>query len=85
LALAVVLTGVAWRRSVATAGYYDGEVYGMTPATHRRYALAGLAFVVAFAISAALRLETSAIVALAIFTPIAVLYATSFARGADDE
>jgi hypothetical protein len=85
LVLAVALSVVAWRRSAATAGYYDGQVYGMTPGIHRRYAAIGIAFAAVFAIVACLRLETAGIVALAIFTPLVIFYATSFARGADDE
>jgi hypothetical protein len=83
--LAIALSAVAWRRSAATAGYYDGQVYGMTPGIHRRYAAIGLAFAAVFALVACLRFETAGIVALAIFTPLAIFYATYFARGADDE
>jgi hypothetical protein len=85
LALAIVLAAIAWRRSVAPAGYYDGQVYGMTHVTHRRYALAACAFAAAFAFAIFFRMETAAIVALALFTPIMIFYASSFLRGADDE
>ncbi|MEO7202297.1 MAG: hypothetical protein ABI431_05825 [Candidatus Tumulicola sp.] len=83
--LAIALSAVAWRRSAATAGYYDGQVYGMTPGVHRRYAAIGIAFAAVFALAACLRFETAGIVALAVFTPVAIFYATSFVRGADDE
>lgn len=83
--LAIALSAVAWRRSASTAGYYDGQVYGMTPEVHRRYATIGIAFAAVFALAACFRFETAGIVALAVFTPFAIFYATSFARGADDE
>jgi hypothetical protein len=85
LILAIALSAIAWRRSAATAGYYDGQVYGMTPAIHRRYAAIGVAFALVFALAASMRFETTGIVALAVFTPLAIFYATSFLRGADDE
>jgi hypothetical protein len=47
--------------------------------------LVALAFAIAFAVTTALRLETCAIVALAIFTPVVIFYASSFLRGASDE
>jgi hypothetical protein len=80
-----VLSVAAWRRSAAPAGYYDGQVYGMTPATHRRYALVAIAFAIAFALAAVARFETASIIALALFVPVAIFYASSFLRGASDE
>jgi hypothetical protein len=85
LVAALVLMAAAWRKSAAPAGYYDGQVYGMTPATHRRYALVAIVFAIAFGVAAAARFETAAIVALALFVPVAIFYASSFVRGADDE
>ncbi|HXM06748.1 MAG TPA: hypothetical protein VN936_04755 [Candidatus Acidoferrum sp.] len=85
LAAALVLSAAAWRRSATPAGYYDGQVYGMTPATHRRYALVAIGFAIAFGLAAASRFETGAIVVLALFVPIAIFYVSSFVRGAEDE
>jgi hypothetical protein len=85
LTAALVLSVAAWRRSATPAGYYDGQVYGMTPATHRQYALVGIGFVIAFGIAAASRFETAAVVAFAFFVPVAIFYASSFVRGAEDE
>jgi hypothetical protein len=85
LAAALALSVTAWRRSAVPAGYYDGQVYGMTPATHRRYAMVAIGFAVAFALAAAARFDTGAIVALALFVPVAIFYMSSFVRGAEDE
>ena len=40
IALAVAIA--AWNRGRAAGGHYDADTYGMTPQTHRRYALGGL-------------------------------------------
>lgn len=85
LVAALVLLAAAWRKSAAPAGYYDGQVYGMTPGTHRRYALMATVFAIAFGVAAAARFETAGIVALALFVPVAIFYVTSFVRGASDE
>ncbi|MBV9718952.1 MAG: hypothetical protein JOZ77_06515 [Candidatus Eremiobacteraeota bacterium] len=83
LALAVAAT--AWRCSRASGGYYDRDVYAMDASAHRRYALLSLAFAGYFAIAYALRSTTAGIAGLALYALIAVLYATSFLRGASDE
>jgi hypothetical protein len=84
LALAVFVAIAAWRRSVAGGGFYDAETYGMTPETHRRYALGSLAFALYFSLAYALRADAAGIVGLAIYTLVAAVYATSFLRGAAD-
>jgi hypothetical protein len=84
LVLALVLAAAAWRRSVGGGGFYDRDVYAMTPATHRRYAIAGLAFAGYFAAALLLRQETAGIAGLALYALVAVIYATSFLRGAPD-
>jgi hypothetical protein len=83
IALATALAATAWWRARMGSGYYDGELYGMTPAGHRRYAAAGL--VLACACVAALLWQPLAIPALAMVVIAVILYAASFARGAADE
>ena len=75
----------AWYRSRGTGGYYDADVYAMTAGTHRGVALAALASSVFFAATLALRMESVAIVGLALYVVGAVLYGTSFLRGASDD
>jgi hypothetical protein len=82
---ALAVGAVAWRRSHAAAGgFYDEGVYGMAPAIHRRYALAGLAFAIYFIAAFALHASTAGMAGLAVFALIAILYASSFIRGASD-
>ncbi|MBV8345214.1 MAG: hypothetical protein JO190_09520 [Candidatus Eremiobacteraeota bacterium] len=82
LALGVAL--LAWRRSRGAGGFYDREVYGMERATHRRYAIASLAFAAFFLITCAARWRAAGIAGLALYALIAVLYAASFLQGAPD-
>jgi hypothetical protein len=83
--LALVLAAAGVVRSRGLAGYYDGEVYGMTPKAHFGYACAGAGFASIFALTLAFRSEIAAIVALALFAVVAIFYGASFLRGADDE
>ncbi len=85
LILALVVAAVAWRRGGGDGGFYDGEVYGMTPAVHRRYAAVSIGFAAAFAILLGLRATAPTLVLLAAYVLIALLYLTSFLRGASDE
>jgi hypothetical protein len=87
LALASFVALAAWRRSQGAGGFYDRETYGMGPSAHRRYAAVSAAFAGFFAVAYALRAETAGVIALALYAVIALLYATSFLRGAtaDDE
>jgi hypothetical protein len=84
LALSVFVALAAWRRSVAPGGFYDLESYGMTPQTHRRYALGSLAFALYFLLAYVLRANTAGVAGLAAYALIAAFYATSFLRGAAD-
>lgn len=86
LALALFIGAIAFLRSRTRGGYYDAELYGMLPPTHRRYAAISLAFALFFAVTWALRAQTAGLIALAIYVVIALLYLTSFLRGyADDD
>jgi hypothetical protein len=84
LALALVVAAAAWRRSRSKGGFYDSEVYAMTPRVHRRYALLSLAFAAYFATTLALHLASAGIAGLVLYALIAVLYVTSFLQGAPD-
>jgi hypothetical protein len=85
VALALLVSTAAWRQSRCAGGFYDREVYGMTAATHRRYAVASLLCAAFFATTYALRLNGAGIAALGPYALLAILYATSFLRGASDE
>jgi len=84
-ALAFAVAAVAWRRSSARGGYYDTDVYGMTPAMHRRYAFVSLAFAVFFAIAFATKNPAAGLIALAVDALVADCYAASFLRGAESD
>jgi hypothetical protein len=84
----IVLAGfVIWQSSRVLrhgGSFYDGEVYGMTPCTHRRIRIAaviavcvclGSAALTVFPITPFVALETLAV----------ILYLSSFARGASEE
>lgn len=84
IALALSIAAIALTRSRVRGGYYDSQVYGMVPGTHRRYAAISLAFALFFSGSYAFRAEAAGLVALAIYAVIALLYLTSFIRGYAD-
>ncbi len=67
----------------APSNYYQREVYGMTGRTHRGYALAGLLFVLLFALCLGLP-SLPVIPVFGAFVLLAIFYATSFARGFSD-
>jgi hypothetical protein len=85
LAIALAVAAVAWHRSRSQGGYYDEDVYGMTPATHRRYALASLSF--AFYFGAAWRLggTVQGLGGLTVYAVVVILYGASFLRGAEED
>jgi len=78
---------VAARRARSgRTGYYEREVYGMTGASHRRFAAVAAGFAAAF-FATATSPALGAILAVPLFalwTVAALLYLASFARGADD-
>ena len=82
---AFVVSAVAWQRSRAsTSTFYERDVYDMTPAIHRRYALASLVFTMLF-IAGAVWPRVPAVPLLAVYAVIAILYLASFVRGATGE
>ena len=76
---------VAWRNSGRAAGFYDGEVYGMTARTHRRFAAISLAFAIFFAAALASSARAVGLGGFAVYVLAAILYGTSFLRGAESE
>ena len=83
--LALGLAAFAWVRSRrASGGYYDDDVYAMTPAVHRRWAFAGLAFAAFFAAVWRLGYDAAGSAGFALFAVVAIAYAESFLRGAED-
>jgi hypothetical protein len=79
----LLLAAAAYMRSRTPGGFYDAEVYGMTPEAHRRYAAIGLAFALAFFAVAVWWPRSAATIWLgAAFVLFAVIYITSFLRGA---
>jgi hypothetical protein len=84
IALTLGVSAIAWRCSRGSGGFYDREVYGMEAATHRRYAIASLAFAAFFAAAYAAHSAAAGIAGLALYALIAVLYAASFLQGAHD-
>jgi hypothetical protein len=79
--LSLVLMTFALRRSRAPGGFYDRDVYGMTPATHRRVAYAAACFALAFAATLSVRGLPAGAWLFGTFVLGAVLYLTSFLRG----
>jgi hypothetical protein len=79
----ILLAAVAQARSRTAGGFYDAEVYGMTPNAHRRYSLIALAFAIAFFAVGLWWPRSAATIWLgAAFVLFAVIYVTSFLRGA---
>ncbi|MBV8424568.1 MAG: hypothetical protein JO349_05220 [Candidatus Eremiobacteraeota bacterium] len=83
LALAGAALGLS-RSRIHEPGYYESEVYTMTAISHRRFATASLAFAAAFALLGAFPVLPLFPV-FAAYVILAVLYVTSFARGAQGE
>ncbi len=84
IGLALCVAAIAWRRSRNGGGFYDREVYAMGAATHRRYAIASLAFAAFFAATYAAHAAAAGIAGLTLYALIAVFYAASFLQGAHD-
>ncbi|HTU83753.1 MAG TPA: hypothetical protein VMF61_16615 [Candidatus Acidoferrales bacterium] len=85
LTLCLAVSAIAFVRSRAQGGFYDAEVYAMTPAAHRRYAWVSLAFGLFFAIAWLRDFSTAGVYALAVYALIVIVYATSFLRGAHED
>jgi hypothetical protein len=79
------LATFSYLRSRRSGTSYYADAYGMTPATHRNYAVASAGFFALFLALALARQSLLAAVALAPFALLALLYATSFLRGFSDQ
>jgi len=79
------LATFSYLRSRRTGTSYYAEAYGMTPATHRNYAIASAGFFALFLGLALAHQNALAAVALAPFALLSILYATSFLRGFSDQ
>lgn len=82
LGISLVVAIAAFARASSRAGHYDGAVYGMTPAIHRRYAYVALALALAFAAAFAWPAMPT-VVLLGATVLVALFYLTSFLRGAE--
>lgn len=83
--LALVTAVIALVRARRAHGsYYAADVYGMTPATHRRYAAISLLLALGFA-AALFVPAVPAVLLLAVQTLVSVFYGASFLRGFSDE
>jgi len=82
---ALILAVLAIARSRSAGGYYDAEIYGMTPVAHRRYATFAAGFAIFFLAMIALHATAIAWAGLAAFTLFAIFYLTSFLRGFSDD
>lgn len=81
----LLLAGVAYLRSRTAGGFYDAQVYGMTPDSHRRYALFAMLFAIAlFAVAWWWPRGSATIWLGAAFVLFAVMYITSYLRGASE-
>lgn len=72
-------------RSRAQGGFYDADVYGMTPRTHRTYASVSALFCAALLTCAILDAGTIGFWILCAFVLFALFYLTSFLRGAHED
>lgn len=79
---AALLVGLLAVRASRSRNYYAADVYGMTRASHLRFALACLAFAAAFALSAIL--PVLVVPLWGAFLTIGILYGASFVRGYGD-
>lgn len=84
-AAAGIIAAFAYGRSRVHGGFYDSDIYGMTPKTHRAYAAVAALFALAFSTCAIARAGTIAVWILAPFVLFALFYLTSFLRGAHED
>ncbi len=77
---------LAFGRSRAPGGFYDADVYGMTPRSHRRYAAIALAFTLAFTATLVVVRNASLVFwLLASAVLFDLFYLTSYLRGAHED
>ena len=84
--LSLAMAALAWWRSGARVRtFYEGEVYGMGPAGHRAYATFFGAFALVFLVELARPVGWLSLATMAVVVLGAILYGTSFLRGASGE
>jgi hypothetical protein len=84
--LSLVLAAVAWSRSRAPVrSYYEGEVYGLTARTHRRWAGLFALLALAAALTAIWARGAGEIPLLSALALAGILYGATFLRGASGE
>jgi hypothetical protein len=85
LALSLATASIAFWRSIRSRhNFYESDVYGMTPSTHRVYALVCFLFAASFAASFVVS-GIPVVPILGAYAVVAVFYLASFARGFSDE
>ncbi|MDQ6930793.1 MAG: hypothetical protein M3126_09040 [Candidatus Eremiobacteraeota bacterium] len=84
LVLSVLTGAMAMRAAGRGDASHASEVYGMTPASHRRFAAACAFFAAIFALAAAWPL-IPAVAVFGAFVLALILYGSSFLRGYADE
>lgn len=75
---------LAYVRSRGPGGFYDAEVYGLTPRTHRQYGIVALAFLAGFGMLWRLANPAATGAVATVFVIFALFYLTSFLRGFSD-
>lgn len=87
LGIACALTAglLAFVRSRAPGGFYDTDVYAMTPRTHRTYAAIFAGLAAFFCGTLVLHSQDAATIGFAALVLIGVFYVTSFLRGFSDD
>lgn len=73
-----------WRSKSRAASFYEHEVYGMTHASHLRFAQISSAFAIAFTLCVFMP-KLPAVAFLAAYSVLLILYAATFVRGATGE
>jgi hypothetical protein len=82
----LLLAAGAYLRSRSPGGFYDAQVYGMTPRSHRAYAAVALAFAFAFFVAGLVWPRGAATIWIgAAFVLFAVFYLSSYLRGASED
>jgi len=85
LSTCLAVAVLAWWRSRTPAGFYDGEVYGMTQRGHLRYLAIELVGGAAFLGTLLTHADTLAAWLFAAVALVDVFYLTSFLRGASED
>ena len=82
---ALAFAAFAFARSFMKSGFYDAEIYGLTPATHRKYAGIGLGLGAIIGVLFRINQQAIAFMLDAVLAIVAVFYLSSFLRGAHEE